>query len=100
MAFLGGMAGGVVQNMAADRLNDFIDRWLNRFINGRLQEAMRDTFRVAISDAFNTFKGTKGWKRLSADERETLEERVKALKAPKTAEALLPRIADREGTTD
>ncbi|MFQ6059159.1 MAG: NB-ARC domain-containing protein, partial [Anaerolineae bacterium] len=96
MAFLGGMAGGVVQNMAAERLNDFIDRWFNRFINGRLQEAMRDTFRVAIGDAFDTFKGTEGWKRLSADEREMLEERVRMLKAPEMVEALLPRVADPE----
>ena len=96
--FLGGLAAGVGQEIAADLLKErTIDRWLDARINHDVQETLRRAFAEAVGDLLAEYQASRSWGELSAEQRTLVRERCELLRSRGIITQLFPTVDDPRG---
>jgi hypothetical protein len=97
-SFLGALAAGVGQEVAADLLKErTIDRWLDARINHDVQQALRRSFARAVEDLLKEYQAGRPWEELPLEQQTLVRERCALLQSPKTIARLFPTVDDPRG---
>jgi tetratricopeptide (TPR) repeat protein len=97
-SFLGALAAGVGQEIAADLLKErTIDRWLDARINHDVQQALRRAFARAVEDLLKEYQAGRPWRELPLEQQTLVRERCALLQSPKIIAQLFPTVDDPRG---
>lgn len=97
-SFLGALAAGVGQEIAADLLKEHtINRWLDSRINHDVQQALRRAFARAVEDLLKEYQASRPWEGLSPEQQTLVRERCALLQSPEIIAQLFPTVDDPRG---